>query len=128
VIDRLKEGLKESISSGGTSSSGGGGTNSPGGSIGGGHRLGDDSAIGSELFQDLPIEERKMELGELMMTVQTQIDLESDTRTELERQLDHAESVLVQARLETSIASSDERMSLLASRMLRVMSALQSSE
>ena len=97
---------------------GGGNSNSNGnGSNGGG--------VGSELFTDLPNAERRMELDELMVTVQTQIDLESETRTELERQLDAADSNDVRLRLEANIKCSDERMSLLANRMLRVMSAVQ---
>ena len=77
------------------------------------------------MFTDLPNAERRMELDELMVTVQTQIDLESETRTELERQLDAADSNDVRLRLEANIKCSDERMSLLANRMLRVMSAVQ---
>lgn len=46
--------------------------------------------VGSELFKDLPLEQRRIELNQLMTNVQTQIDLESETRSDLERQLDEA--------------------------------------
>lgn len=101
---------------------GGGGSSISGGGGGGAG----NSGVGSELFTDLPNAERRVELDEMMVTVQTQIDLESETRTELERQLDAADSADVCARLEANIKCSDERMSLLANRMLRVMSAVQS--
>eukprot|EP00039_Didymoeca_costata_P007704 m.102981 g.102981 ORF g.102981 m.102981 type:complete len:672 (-) comp13791_c0_seq1:1130-3145(-) len=81
--------------------------------------------VGSELFKDLPLEQRRIELNQLMTNVQTQIDLESETRSDLERQLDEADSVQAQDRLRENIEFSDERMSQLADRILRVLSAIQ---
>jgi hypothetical protein len=84
----------------------------------------DGSDVGSDLFGDLPAEERMVELDQLMATVQNQIDLESETRTEFERQLEESDDIEARDRFEANIALSDERMSLLASRMLKAMSAV----
>lgn len=65
----------------------------------------------------------RAELDAMMSTVQTQIDLEAETRSELERQLDEA-GPDHRPRLNANIKYSDERMHDLAARMIRVVSAL----
>lgn len=70
-----------------------------------------------------PLPESKAELDNLMATIQSHIDLEAETRADLERQLDEA-SQDEGARLLANIKYSDERMHALAARMIRVVSAL----
>ena len=76
---------------------------------------------GVDVQQELPT--NRAELDAMMSTVQTHIDLEAETRSELERQLDEA-GPEHRPRLKANIKYSDERMHDLAARMIRVVSAL----
>lgn len=116
--------------------------------------LGASSAMadGTELFADLPPEERREQLNELMGTVQSKIELEAETRTELEGQLEEAVTVEQQCDIKEQILASgvfllvfnnsissinlpshscvlsDQRMHDLAVRMIRCVTAIHKAE
>eukprot|EP00051_Salpingoeca_urceolata_P015521 m.201613 g.201613 ORF g.201613 m.201613 type:complete len:728 (+) comp18424_c0_seq3:491-2674(+) len=83
---------------------------------------------GHELFEELPPAERLNELTQLLNTVQSQIDLEAETRGELEKQLHEAEAQEKRRRIKDNVSASDERRDLLYIRMLKCMSAIQECE
>ncbi|EDQ88727.1 uncharacterized protein MONBRDRAFT_25982 [Monosiga brevicollis MX1] len=85
-------------------------------------------ARGEELFPDLPPQQRRKELEDMLNTVAVQIELESETKQDLERQLRNATTVIAQSRLQDNIEKSTERSQVLHTRALKCVSAIAACE
>eukprot|EP00042_Codosiga_hollandica_P047896 m.526614 g.526614 ORF g.526614 m.526614 type:complete len:696 (-) comp57551_c0_seq4:962-3049(-) len=81
---------------------------------------------GSELFRDMPPLERQRHLADLVQTSQTLVDLEEETKIDLERQLEEAlnagDSETVD-NIRANLAASEERMSIVWPRLVRCFDA-----
>lgn len=83
---------------------------------------------GQELFAELPPQERSTQLAEMATSVQTHLDLEMETRADLERQLEDASDHDQIERLRANLSESDKRRDMLMMRLLHCMSAIQQAD
>eukprot|EP00053_Salpingoeca_punica_P017234 m.165405 g.165405 ORF g.165405 m.165405 type:complete len:695 (+) comp17157_c0_seq1:174-2258(+) len=80
--------------------------------------------LGQDLFSEQALPLRRKNLDNLLSIVKNQLELEDETRTDLERQLEETNDPVQKSRLIENIEESDGRRRQLALRMLGCISAL----
>lgn len=76
------------------------------------------------LFGDLPPDKRRKELEQLLETVKVQLELETETHAELERQLREATRPPDISRLRSNVKASEERKDELNIRAFKCVAAI----